>query len=220
VSIIIPVKDDAPALTRLLRRLNAIGTETVEVIVVDGESRDDSAAVARQLGATIIETSPGRGHQLNLGFLTARGRWIWMLHADTVVSQAALTFIRSSRVPGWGRFDVAFDPDSIGMKIVAAFMNFRSRLTGICTGDQGIFVDRRLLERVGGIPEQPLMEDVELCRRLKALSSPVASRVRLVSSARRWHRNGTVRTIIRMWSLRLRYWMGETPEVLARDYYG
>jgi rSAM/selenodomain-associated transferase 2 len=220
VSVIVPVRNDAAALTRLLSRLKQMNATALEVIVVDGGSEDDSAAVAGQLGATVVSGPPSRGTQLNAGFRAARGHWIWMLHADTQVSRAALTFIRSLRAPGWGRFDVAFEPNSAGMRVVAALMNGRSRLSGICTGDQGIFCERRLLERIGGIPEQPLMEDVELCRRLKALSRPIASRVRLTTSARRWRRQGYLRTIIAMWALRLRYWLGERPDVLVRNYYG
>lgn len=219
VSIIIPVRDDAIALDHLLAEIRSLRASAVEVIVVDGASSDDSKEVAARFGATIVEALPARGTQLNAGFLVAKGQWIWMLHADSRVNQAALTFIRSLPTPEWGRFDIEFQPEDSGMRLVAWLMNFRSRLTGICTGDQGIFAHRRLIERVGGIPEQPLMEDVELSRRLKRLSYPVASRVRLVTSSRRWRRDGHLRTILNMWRLRIQYWMGSKPEVLARDYY-
>jgi rSAM/selenodomain-associated transferase 2 len=219
LSIIIPVRNDAISLAHLLAELRNLRSSAVEVIVVDGQSSDDSKEVARQAGATVIDAPPGRGSQLNAGFLAARGEWIWMLHADSRISQAALIFIRSLPTPGWGRFDIEFHPEDTGMRLVGGLMNIRSRLTGISTGDQGIFAHRRLLEGIGGIPEQPLMEDVELCRRLKRLSSPIASRVRLVTSSRRWRRDGHMSTILNMWRLRIRYWSGDDPEALARDYY-
>jgi len=217
LSVVIPVRNDAAGLVRLLAALSAF--RSLEVIVVDGESSDDSAAVARRLGATVVQCAPGRGQQLSLGCTHARGQWLWLLHADSQIDQAAVTFIRSQRVPGWGRFDVGFEPDSPGLDLVAGMMNLRSRLTGICTGDQGLFVHRRLLEVAGGIPEQSLMEDVELSRRLKRFSRPVCSRVRLWTSSRRWRRDGLIHTIYQMWRYRLRYWWGEDPEVLAREYY-
>jgi rSAM/selenodomain-associated transferase 2 len=221
VSVVIPVLDDAHALTRLLDDLRLLGSDLLEVIVVDGGSQDESALRAESAGATLVRCSPpSRGAQLQAGARASRGDWIWFLHADSRVRLPALTFIRSQRAPGWGRFDVHFEPRVAGLGMVAALMNWRSRATGICTGDQGIFVHRQLLERVGGVPEQPLMEDVELSARLCRVARPVCSRVRLTSASRRWARDGVVRTIVRMWQLRLRYWLGAGPEVLARDYYG
>jgi GT2 family glycosyltransferase len=143
-----------------------------------------------------------------------------MLHADSQIGLSAVTYLRSLAVPGWGRFDIAFHPENRIMRLVAWMMNRRSRWTGICTGDQGIFVHRSLLTRIGGVPEQPLMEDVELSRRLRRLSHPLTPRIRIITSSRRWQRDGAVRTVLRMWRFRLLYWMGRTPESLAREYYG
>ena len=217
---VIPVKDDAEALSRLLAQLCAFRDRGLEIIVVDGGSSDGSAQVAHRAGVRLIESPSGRGLQLNTGVRSAIGDWIWMLHADSQVTLAALTFIRSRRIPGWGRFDVAFEPAGSALSLVALFMNWRSRQTGICTGDQGLFVHRRLLLRSGGVPEQPLMEDVELSRRLKRLSPPVCPRIRVLTSSRRWRRDGVLRTIASMWVYRIRYWLGDSPETLARDYYG
>jgi rSAM/selenodomain-associated transferase 2 len=220
VSVIIPVLDDAHALARLLDELQAFGGRGLQVIVVDGGSRDDSVQVAQQRGVLLIESTAGRGQQLNTGVCQSTGSWLWMLHTDCRVPLSALTFIRSQRAIGWGRFDVTFDPDTPMMRLIGFMINWRSRFTGICTGDQGIFVHRRLLERIGGIPEQSLMEDIELSHRLKRLCAPVCAHVRLTVSPRRWRRDGAAQTILMMWRLRLRYWRGASPEDLALEYYG
>jgi len=219
VSVIIPVLDDAEALARLLAELSRLGSPSVQVLVVDGGSRDDSIDIARRAGAQVIQSRRGRGQQLNAGVFAADGEWLWMLHTDCRMSRAALTFIRSQRFAGWGRFDVSFEPSTPAMELIAFMMNTRSRLTGICTGDQGIFVHRSLLEQIGGIPEQSLMEDIELSRRLKRFTTPVAAPVRLITSSRRWQRDGILTTILLMWRLRLRYWLGASPEVLGGEYF-
>lgn len=209
------------ALSQLLARLSALTSDSgLEVIVVDGDSADDSVDVARREGATVCLAPPGRGGQLAAGCRQASGQWIWMLHADSQISLAALTYIRSLSGAGWGRFDVQFDQPVAGLWLVALMMNLRSRWSGICTGDQGIFVHRDLLDRVGGVPDQPLMEDIELCRRLKRLCQPDCPRIGLVTAARRWRRRGVLATIIEMWSFRLRYWWGTDPVALASEYYG
>jgi len=220
VSIVIPVKDDAVALSRLLSKLSVMASsEHLQVIVVDGDSSDDSAAVAQRAGALVLRTIPGRGGQLAAGCRHANGEWVWMLHADSEVPLSALTYLRSRRGVGWGRFDVRFGESMRGLPVVAIMMNLRSRWTGICTGDQGIFVQRDLLRRIGGVPDQPLMEDIELSRRLKRLCLPHCPAIQLVAAARRWRRRGLLQTTLQMWILRLRYWWGADPGDLAREYY-
>ncbi len=219
VSIVIPVLDDAPALRALLAQIQAVGDPMPELIVVDGGSSDGAARAAREAGAIFIDSIANRGAQLNAGVLHAAGEWIWMLHADSRISPVLLEFIQSLQVPAWGRFDVRFEPGGSAMSLVSASMNWRSRCSGVCTGDQGLFVHRSLLEAVGGVPEQPLMEDIELTRRLKRLCRPICPRLPIATSARRWYRDGIVKTILTMWGLRLRYWWGADPAVLARAYY-
>lgn len=217
VSVVIPVLNDAPALAALLARLAA--WPTLEVVVVDGGSRDESARVASAGGAVLVHSPPGRGGQLAAGIARARGDWLWLLHADSAPSAAAVAHLRSrSSAPGWGRFSVLLE-DSILLKIVAYMMNLRSRITGICTGDQGIFVHRALLEAAGGMPTQPLMEDIELSRRLKRHRRPECRPERIGTSPRRWRRDGVVRTVLSMWAFRLRYWLGADAERLAKEYY-
>jgi rSAM/selenodomain-associated transferase 2 len=192
---------------------------SVQVIVVDGESQDDSMSIAGRAGALVVRSRAGRGRQLNAGFQAASGDWLWMLHADALPSTAAIEWIRQRRLPGWGRFDVSFDDGGVQMRLVAGMMNLRSRVSGICTGDQGIFAHRRLLERIGGIPEQPLMEDIELCQRLSQLCPPACPSLSVQTSARRWRHNGWFKTVLAMWRYRFRYWSGVPAETLAGEYY-
>jgi rSAM/selenodomain-associated transferase 2 len=228
LSVVVPVLDDGPALERLLTHLAALcsGAKAgaVEVVVADGGSSDDGLAVAAAHGCTVVHAPRGRGAQLAAAVAASRAPWIWMLHADAVPSLAAMAHLRERADPqrdspsGWGRFDVAFD-DGAGLAVVAYLMNRRSCLSGICTGDQGIFVHRDLLDRVGGVPVQPLMEDIELSRRLKACGRPECRRETVASSPRRWRRDGLVRTVLAMWRWRLRYWLGADPVRLAAEYY-
>jgi rSAM/selenodomain-associated transferase 2 len=222
LSIIIPVLNDAQPIERLLRILTSAAAPTdpaTEILVVDGGSQDGSGGIASQLGARVLHTRAGRGLQLNTGCRAAQGQCLWLLHADSQPSVAAVQWMRSHPGIDWGRFDVCFDDDSARLRLTAQMMNRRSRLTGICTGDQGIFVHRRLLALIGGIPEQPLMEDIELSRRLKRLCRPTCSPMMLQTSARRWQANGWGKTVWAMWRYRLRYWLGVPAERLAREYY-
>ena len=220
LAIVVPVLDDADALGALLARLRALDLDLSDVVVVDGGSRDGSDDVAAGAGAQLVRSRAGRGFQLAAGAASVRADWIWMLHADSAPSAAAVAYLRgrSAGAPGWGRFSIAFDADG-AMAVIAFMMNARSCLTGICTGDQGIFVHRALLHRAGGVPAQSLMEDVELSRRLKRLARPECRRERVGTSARRWQSRGTARTVVAMWRFRLRYWRGADPERLAREYY-
>ena len=223
LSIVIPVFNDAQWLTRLLQRLlefrNASAI-SVEIIVVDGGSSDNSVDAARAQGARLVLSQPNRGLQMREGARVARAPWLWFLHADSSIGAQSLEYLLSLSEPGWGRFDIELSNGSRLLRLVTWFMNRRSRLTGICTGDQGIFVHADLLERVGGVPSQPLMEDIELSKRLNVVSPPLIPPIRLHTSARRWEQEGVWRTIWLMWCLRWRYWRGVSPETLAREYYG
>ena len=192
-----------------------------EVIVVDGGSRDATVARAGPLADTVISAPRGRASQMNAGAARARGEILLFLHADTLLPDAADALIvdglqRSRR--GWGRFDIAIAGRNPLLRVVAALMNVRSRVTGVATGDQAIFVTRSLFAAAGGYPDIALMEDVALSGRLKRFGSPLCLRHRLTTSGRRWEKHGVLRTILLMWRLRLAYRLGADPRKLAVRY--
>lgn len=220
VSIVVPIRNEidgiADALTKL--RNNA---RTSEIIVVDGESSDGTAAVARLLVDQFISCTPGRARQMNAGLALATGDIVLFLHADTVLPSKAIDDILrlcEPDAPLWGRFDVCITGRSALLPIVAAGMNMRSQLTGVATGDQAIFVRRDTLKQIGGIPDLPIMEDVALSKALRKISRPLCLRSRVTTSGRRWDANGLVRTIVIMWGLRLGYVLRVSPDWLASAY--
>lgn len=217
VSAVVPVLNDAEGLARLLADLRC--APDLEVVVVDGGSEDGSLEAAASADV-VLTSSPGRGQQIRAGVAHARGDWLWLLHADSRVSRAVISALYACTAqPGWGFCRVRLDGPGWSLRVVEAAMNWRSGITGIATGDQGIFAHRRLLEAIGGVPSLPLMEDVECCRRLRRLGRPRRIETPLVTSARRWQRDGTVPTVLLMWWLRLRYWAGADAVDLARRYY-
>jgi rSAM/selenodomain-associated transferase 2 len=223
LSIVLPVLDEAGRLQTLLTDL-AQGCPGADVVVADGGSRDGSAQIAARVpGVRVVPSERGRACQMNRGAEVAVGDVLLFLHADTRLPPGAASAVEQAlRHPGvaYGRFDVVFDNPRPVFRMIAGLMNLRSRLTGICTGDQGIFVRRAAFERLGGYPEIPLMEDIELTRRLKRVGRLAPLAVRVTTSARRWERNGVARTIALMWTLRLLYFCGVGPERLHRWYYG
>jgi rSAM/selenodomain-associated transferase 2 len=223
LSIVVPVLDEAANLARLLPDLLEREPQA-EVLVVDGGSTDDSrAVVARTPSVRWVSAPRGRARQMNTGASAAGGDALLFLHADTRLPDGAGAAILAALAePGvvGGRFDVRLDSRRPLLWIVGTLMNHRSRLTGISTGDQGIFVRREIFDALGGYPDIPLMEDVELSRRLKRRGRLVALRLRVVTSARKWEREGVVRTVLLMWTLRLLYTLGVSPARLHRWYYG
>ena len=234
-SVVIPVLDEASTIDASLDALAPLRRQGAEVIVVDGQSRDDSAARAARGADRVIVVPRGRARQMNAGAAQARGDVLLFLHADTQLPEHALDAIASAMAvdaarsasplargartaPVWGRFDVSISGRSPMLGVVAALMNLRSRRSGIATGDQAIFVTRAAFETAGGFPDQPLMEDIELSRRLGRLGAPACLRARVVTSGRRWETRGVWRTIALMWRLRLLYSLGVAPERLARSY--
>jgi rSAM/selenodomain-associated transferase 2 len=219
VSIIVPVLNEQVRIAALLRQLRALGP--AQVVVVDGGSRDATAEVARPLCDRLVESAPGRARQMNAGAAVASGDVLWFVHADSRLPADALGQIGKALAAGavWGRFDVRLSGDRPLYRVIAFCMNRRSRLTGICTGDQSLFVRRDAFERVRGYPDQPLMEDIELSRRLKRFAPPAALPGPLVTSSRRWDTRGVWRTIGLMWRLRFAYALGADPARLHRRYY-
>ena len=221
LSIIVPVLDEAAGIEATLRALAPLRARGVELIAVDGGSRDATPALAAPWVDRLLTSAPGRARQMNAGAAVARGDVLLFLHADTRLPADADALIRRALDSGarWGRFDVRIDSRHPLLPLVATLMNARSRWSGIATGDQAIFVRRPDFERLGGYPEQPLMEDVELSARLRAACGrPACLREPVLTSGRRWDARGLWRTIWLMWRLRWRYWRGESPAVLAEAY--
>ena len=220
MSIVMPVLDEAAGITATLQALAPLRARGHELIVVDGGSRDGTAALAAAADDRVLGSPPGRARQMNAGAAHARGDVLVFLHADTTLPADADTLLGQAVRGGarWGRFDVRITGDAAMLRVIAACMNLRSRLSGIATGDQAIFVERRLFEALGGYAEQPLMEDIELSRRLRAVAAPACLRAQVQTSGRRWQQRGVWRTVWLMWQLRWRYWRGDSPEALAHRY--
>jgi len=222
LAIVIPALNEAANLSQLLPDL-ARDCPGADIVVVDGGSGDDTAAVVARLpGPRLLESARGRAVQMNHGAREAGGDTLLFLHADTRLPDGAARAIEQTLAePGvvGGRFDVRFDNERPLYRVIAWFMNTRSRASGICTGDQAIFVRRADFEAVGGYPDIPLMEDIELSRRLKRRGNLRALRLRVTTSARKWEREGPLRTIGLMWALRFLHFCGVTPAQLHRWYY-
>jgi rSAM/selenodomain-associated transferase 2 len=218
LSIIMPVLNEAAGIEAALRALAPLRARGVEVIAADGGSGDGTVQLARPLADQVLVTSPGRAVQMNAGAVAASGEALLFLHADTRLPEDADRLVLDAlRHRAWGRFDLRFDSGG-WLRPVALTMNIRSRLTGIATGDHGMFMTRAAFEAAAGFPAIPLMEDVALSARLKRVSRPLCLPARVVTSGRRWRRHGLWRTILLMWQLRLRYFLGADPARLARAY--
>jgi rSAM/selenodomain-associated transferase 2 len=221
ILVVIPVLNEVRTLEICLASLQGVG---VRIVVVDAQSTDGSLERARELGAQVLIAQRGRAEQMNQGALTLACEQILVfVHADTRLPSDWRTQIVGAIRHGrqWGRFDVQLDSDRPSLALVARMMNLRSRLTGICTGDQAIFVAAETWRRCGGFAQIPLMEDIDLSRRLKRLvGAPAALQGPVLTSARRWETRGVLRTILLMWMLRAMYALGVSPQRLHRLYYG
>ena len=221
ISIVMPVLDEADNIDAALEALQPLRARGHEVIVVDGGSADATVRLAARGADRVIAASRGRAHQMNAGAYTASGEILLFLHADTRLPEAAdLLLTQALQQSGrcWGRFDVRIGSRRPLLRMVSRMMNLRSRVSGICTGDQAIFVTAEAFARSGGYPPMALMEDVVLSSRLRRWSRPAALRASVMTSARRWERNGVLRTIVLMWWLRMRFFLGASPARLAQLY--
>lgn len=220
VSVIVPVLNEATSLPALLPALQQLKTQGAQLLLVDGASQDATVALAEQAGFRVIQAPRGRAAQMNAGAAQAQGDIFLFLHADTRLPEGVLKLVqaRLSQQQVWGRFDVSIEGQPRMLRVVAALMNLRSRLTGMATGDQALFMTRQAFALVGGFPALALMEDIEMSRRLKRLSPPVCLRAKVITSGRRWETRGVWRTIFLMWRLRWAYWRGVPASELARAY--
>ena len=220
LSIVVPALNEAAGIVATLQALAPLRARGVELLLADGGSTDGTAALAAPWVDAVVQAPRGRALQMNAGAARARGEVLLFLHADTLLPAGADGLVLQAVAAGacWGRFDVHILGRPRMLRVVAALMNLRSRATGIATGDQAMFCTRAAFAQVGGFPVQPLMEDIELSRRLKRLGPPACLRARVRTSGRRWEQRGVWRTIVLMWRLRWRYWRGASPDSLARAY--
>lgn len=222
LSIIIPTFNEQKNIRDLLRLLQPVRDCGAELIVVDGGSTDSSCEVAEPLCDHLIHSERGRAMQMNAGAAIANGELLWFLHADSIPSDAVFDRLQKICDSGehiWGRFNISMSGSHFLLKIVAFMMNIRSWVTGIATGDQGIFIHRNLFEEVNGFSNISLMEDISMCSELKKIKMPFCCREKLVTSSRKWEEKGVFRTIVLMWWIRFAYAMGRNPKKLHQQYY-
>lgn len=222
LSIIIPVLNEEAAIASVLGRLQPLRQDAIaEIILVDGGSSDATLSIARPIVDHLLQTEPGRALQMNRGAQVAQGEWLLFLHADTQLPEdfQTLMFSQIQASSCWGRFDLRLSGGHRLFRVIERMINLRSRLSGIATGDQAIFVRAETFRRVGGYSAIPLMEDVDLSQRLKPLGFPVCIKRPAVTSSRRWEQRGILATVCLMWKLRLLYFLGVSPERLVEQYY-
>ena len=232
VSIIIPVLNEADNLPHLFANIDSLNPTPQQAILVDGGSNDDSIGIIRsfikesmldnyrKVDWQMTESIAGRAQQMNAGAALATGDVLLFLHADTQLPLHAIDSVSEAmKRAEWGRFDVQIASRQPTLRLVSQMINWRSRLSGIATGDQAIFISQSLFERIGNYPNQALMEDIELCKQLKGIAKPACLKSKVITSARRWQQHGTWRIIILMWHLRFDYWRGVSADNIKARYY-
>lgn len=221
LSLIVPALNEAHGIIDMLQALQPLRDRGCEVIVVDGGSTDHTPVLARRWCDQVLRAPGGRARQMNAGAAAASGEILCFLHADCFLPEGADGLIVDGLARGrrsWGRFDVSIAGTHPMLRVIAQMMNWRSQLTGIATGDQGLFMTRSVFEAAGRFPEIALMEDIALTRQLKRYGKPLCITHRLTTSGRRWEKHGLWRTVLLMWRLRLAYWLGADPNRLAVQY--
>jgi rSAM/selenodomain-associated transferase 2 len=229
ISVIIPALNEERTIMATLAHTATLGFD--ELIVVDGGSLDQTPALVEsyrqrtqspaQSPVRLVTAPCGRARQMNEGAKASGGEILLFLHADTQLPDDAKTMIETTLADQGmvgGRFDVRFDRPSMWGAIISRMMNWRSRLSGIATGDQALFVRRHIFEQIGGFADMPLMEDIDFSRRLKQKGATAALTATVTTSFRRWEQHGPLRTILLMWGLRFLYWIGVRPHTLSRWY--
>ena len=219
ISIIIPVLNEAGCIEECLAGLQEMRQKGHEVVVVDGGSSDATVTLATPLCDSVVNSARGRARQMNAGAATAAGGVLLFLHADTRLTFDAGKLHNENVIDDmWGCFSVRLSGSHPLFRIIEFFINLRSRLTHIISGDQVLFISRGLFNRVGGFPDIPLMEDIAISSTLKRRSAPRCLPDTVVTSSRRWERHGIIKTVLQMWLRRFRFAMGVSPAILARDY--
>ncbi len=220
ISFVIPVLNEGGTISGLLTQLRR-NFPRAELIVVDGGSADDTVKRALTLADAVLQGPAGRAAQMNLGAGGARGEWLFFLHADSQPQfdgRELEPYLGGS--DSWGFFSIRLLGRSRALGLISWFINRRSQLTSVATGDQGLLLRRELFLELQGFAELPLMEDVEFSKRLRRKAKPLRLPLQISSSGRRWDEQGVVNTVLRMWVLRFFYWCGVSPQRLWRHYYG
>lgn len=227
ISVIVPVYQEGEAILDFLTDLIQ-AHEVEECIVVDASGAEQIQSLMPKIAAKfdrnkivyVAADAKGRANQMNQGASIRRSPNLLFLHADTLLPAGALDKIQAGMEAGWhwGRFDVSFNNPRWPFRMIAAMMNWRSRKTGIATGDQAIFMRGEVFDRVGGYDAIPLMEDIAMSAKLRHIGAPLCLDARVQTDARRWEENGILKTILLMWFLRFTYWLGVSPTVLANWY--
>ncbi len=221
ISVIIPTLNEEEGIERTLTSLQHLRSSGHEIILSDGGSSDRTVEIAQPLVDQVVTSKTGRATQMNEGANKATGDILWFLHADTSAppsAEATIIECLTNKENIWGRFDVRLTGRQPIFRIIEFMINLRSCITGIATGDHGIFMLRYAFDQIGGFPEIPLMEDIAISTRLKRFKSPVCVKQRLITSSRRWEQKGIVKTVLLMWWLRLAYFFGVPPKYLAAIY--
>jgi rSAM/selenodomain-associated transferase 2 len=214
VSVIVPLLNESAVAQSLIEHLRSLDAE--QILIVDGGSQDNTVKLMQGAGFTVLSSQAGRAQQMNAGAKRASQARLLFLHADTRLPIEYKTELLKADV--WGRFDVRFDSSLMAMSVVAFFMYWRSRISGVSTGDQALFIDAHVFHSIGGFPNMPIMEDVALCKRLRQLHAPYSSKYKVLTSARRWLQNGIVKTVLKMWWYRLAFFFGASPVALKKGY--
>lgn len=220
-TIIIPVLNEGAQIDACLTRLQSWRQQGWKLVVVDGGSHDDTLLRAQTGADEVIQASVGRANQMNAGARAGEGEvWVF-LHADTQLPATFAADMAAFMLSDleWGRFDVSFTNSRWPFRMISTFMNHRSRLTSVATGDQALFFKRDFFRKLGGFPLIPLMEDVAITKASKLHSKPFCARARVVTSSRRWEKHGIISTIFLMWGLRFAFFAGVSPERLHNMYY-
>ena len=220
LSVIVPILNEERAIGATLEAIRR-GAPDAEVIVVDGGSSDRSVEISRPLADRVIDGPRGRARQMNAGAAIASGDTLAFVHADSIVpadfASAISGALENPEVVG-GRFDVRLDDPRPPYRLIGALISLRSRISRTGTGDQAIFVRREVFEPLGGFPDLELCEDLDFARKLKRVGRIACLRSCVTTSARRWQNEGLVRTVLRMWTIRLLYLSGVSPARLKRMY--
>jgi rSAM/selenodomain-associated transferase 2 len=222
VSLIVPVLNEGNRISGLPNSSQPIKGQSPELIIVDGGSQDNTVALAEKFADQVIISPKGRASQMNTGADVAKGDILLFLHADTQLPDDFLSVLAGEFLDSgkqWGRFDVRLSGSHPLFRVIEFFMNWRSRITGIATGDQAIFVKREAFDQIGGFPHIALMEDISMSRRLKKMSRPYCARSTVLTSSRKWETQGILATVLLMWRTRVAFFFGADPDHLAHIYY-